>query len=94
MLPVRLYRLRRANMLAAHDRVNIYDTRCRGREVYGEVCPVAGTRPVSTASSARGVAESRNIITARRPVGQGTTDENLQRRESEPSWWVIIYANV
>jgi hypothetical protein len=28
VLPVRLYRLRRTNMLAAHDRVNIYDTRC------------------------------------------------------------------
>ncbi len=30
MLPVRLYRLRRTNMLAAHDRVNICDTRCIG----------------------------------------------------------------
>jgi hypothetical protein len=29
VLPVRLYRLRRTNMLAAHDRVNTYDTRCR-----------------------------------------------------------------
>ena len=29
VLPVRLYRLRRTNMLAAHDRVNIYDTRCK-----------------------------------------------------------------
>jgi hypothetical protein len=29
VLPVHLYRLRRTNMLAAHDRINIYDTRCR-----------------------------------------------------------------
>jgi hypothetical protein len=28
VLPVRLYRLRRINMRAAHDRVNVYDTRC------------------------------------------------------------------
>ena len=30
VLPIRLYWLRRTNMLAAHVWVNIYDTRCRG----------------------------------------------------------------
>ena len=29
VLSVRLYRLRRINLRAAHDRVNVYDTRCK-----------------------------------------------------------------
>ena len=32
VLPVRLYRLRHTDMLAAHNRVNVYDARCKELE--------------------------------------------------------------
>lgn len=51
VLPVRLFQLRHTNMLAAHNRVNIYDTRCI-RHVYysaNELVPRARGRVTSSA---------------------------------------------
>src|SRR5215204_6639181 len=41
VLPIRLYRLRRTNMVAAHDWVNIYGTRCRTKEALVEALGAA-----------------------------------------------------
>ena len=44
VLPIRLYRLRRTNMLAAHDWVNIYGTRCRAHSIYSRAAETSSSR--------------------------------------------------